>query len=228
MLPKPCARWPRPRARSRDASATFPTMLEDDPDTVLIYEQYRDAEGAGGAPGVGALQEVCRRRALPEDAGAERGEPGCSRLSPGPRPTGRKCEEGGKRHRFTGDSLSGDHRLLKSIDRAPSGLPSVTIMPIATMNPGKPVRRRMALALVFAAVLGPAVFCRQPPGGMPRAQKHESRHEIEQLGRGVAQCDVEVEHGGHGQAAGRRLHGHPAPECCKPRSRRWPICARGG
>ena len=45
----------------------------------------------------------------------------------------------------------------------------------------KPVRRRVACALLFVAALAPALSAAPPPGGMPRAQKHESRHEIEQL-----------------------------------------------
>jgi ketosteroid isomerase-like protein len=46
----------------------------------------------------------------------------------------------------------------------------------------KPVRRRIAFALVLLAALVPALSsAAPPPGGMPRAQKHESRHEIEQL-----------------------------------------------
>ena len=36
-----CEHWPRPRATPA-ASPTFPTHLVDDPDTVVIYEQYRD------------------------------------------------------------------------------------------------------------------------------------------------------------------------------------------
>ena len=45
----------------------------------------------------------------------------------------------------------------------------------------KPVRRRVASVLVLLAVLVPALTAAPPPGGMHRAQKHESRHEIEQL-----------------------------------------------
>lgn len=65
-------------------------------------------------------------------------------------------------------------------------------MPGATTNPSKPIRRRMAhalvpipalVALVLAACATP-LYCGMPKaqsGGMPRAQKHESRHEIDQL-----------------------------------------------
>lgn len=49
------------------------------------------------------------------------------------------------------------------------------------MSPGKPVRRRMAYALALLAALAPALSAAPPPGGMPRAQKHENRHEIDQL-----------------------------------------------
>jgi ketosteroid isomerase-like protein len=74
------------------------------------------------------------------------------------------------------------------IDRhACSSLVSDTPMPGATTNPGKPIYRRtahgltlakfpalaLALAVSAAAVVGQA--------GMPRGQKHESRHEIDQL-----------------------------------------------
>lgn len=74
------------------------------------------------------------------------------------------------------------HRMLKPIDRrGHSGLPSVTIMPIATMTSGRPVRRRRVFALVLLALLMQTLCAAQQPGGMPRGQKHESRHEIEQL-----------------------------------------------
>ena len=43
-LPKTCGSWPRSRAANRAASPTFHTMWQDDPDTVLIYEQYRDED----------------------------------------------------------------------------------------------------------------------------------------------------------------------------------------
>jgi hypothetical protein len=50
----------------------IPHTVEGDPDTVLIYEQWRDAKRAGGARAVGALQEACGGGTLPEDAGTER------------------------------------------------------------------------------------------------------------------------------------------------------------
>lgn len=74
------------------------------------------------------------------------------------------------------------HRFLKPIDRRGlSGLPSVTIMPTATMSPGNPVRRWMAYVLVLLAALAPVLSAEPPSGGMPRAEKHESRQEIFQL-----------------------------------------------
>lgn len=54
-------------------------------------------------------------------------------------------------------------------------------MPAATMNPGNPVRRRLACVLVMLAALAPALAAAPPPGGMHRAQKHENRREIDQL-----------------------------------------------
>jgi hypothetical protein len=165
---KPARCWPRPRARSRDASATFRTVLEDDPDTVLIYEQYRDAK-ALAAHRVGALQTPCRGRALPEDAGAERGEPGCSRLSQRPRPTVRDGRKSGS----PGDGWSGDTSLPESVDRRHrSGLPSLTIMPAATIQPFElgppPSGVRFALPCRACGV----VRCRAPSwrlnGGMPK------------------------------------------------------------
>jgi ketosteroid isomerase-like protein len=64
-------------------------------------------------------------------------------------------------------------------------------MPAATITPSKPVRRWIARALTFipllAALALPACAAQQPHtaqkphSGMPRGQKHESRHEIDQL-----------------------------------------------
>ncbi|MGA3346504.1 MAG: nuclear transport factor 2 family protein [Terracidiphilus sp.] len=77
------------------------------------------------------------------------------------------------------------HRLLNTVDRRHrSGLPSLTIMPAAMNSSFEPVRRRVACALLFLAALAPSLSAAPPPGGvpgMPRGQKHESRHEIEQL-----------------------------------------------
>jgi ketosteroid isomerase-like protein len=76
--------------------------------------------------------------------------------------------------------------FLKSIDRRGlAGLPSVTIMHAAMINPSKPLRRRLALIATFAAMLAAvltlAALANPQHPGMPRGQKHESRHEIDQL-----------------------------------------------
>jgi ketosteroid isomerase-like protein len=77
------------------------------------------------------------------------------------------------------------HIFLRSIDRCGlAGLPSVTIMPIAMLNPSKPIRRWSTFVLAFLLVLGvytPALFSAPQYGGMPKGQKHESRREIDQL-----------------------------------------------
>jgi ketosteroid isomerase-like protein len=75
--------------------------------------------------------------------------------------------------------------LLKSFDlRGLAGLPSVTIMPEAAINPSKPARRRGLCALALLPVFGAfalTLFAAPQHSGMPRAQKHEGRHEIDQL-----------------------------------------------
>ena len=75
--------------------------------------------------------------------------------------------------------------LLKQVDRrCLAGLTSVTIMPAAKINPSKLVRR-MTRALMLFSLLGAlalaAFAAQQPHNGMPRGQRHESRHEIDQL-----------------------------------------------
>ncbi len=74
---------------------------------------------------------------------------------------------------------------LNSFDlRPPARLPSVTIMHGAANNPATPTRRRRLPALAFLPVLGAlalAAFAASPGGQMHRAQKHESRHEIDKL-----------------------------------------------
>ena len=57
------------------------------------------------------------------------------------------------------------------------GLPSVTLMPGTVNNSSNVLRRRVALCIALAlAACAPA----QPAGSL-RAQKHENRHEIEQI-----------------------------------------------
>jgi ketosteroid isomerase-like protein len=56
-------------------------------------------------------------------------------------------------------------------------------MPGATTNPWKPICRRTAHGLTLAALLALAVSAGAAVGqaGTPKVQKHESRHEIDQL-----------------------------------------------
>jgi ketosteroid isomerase-like protein len=49
------------------------------------------------------------------------------------------------------------------------------------MNPGKPVRRRGAHALILLGALALTLSAQAPPAGGPKPQKHEYRHEIDQL-----------------------------------------------
>lgn len=74
---------------------------------------------------------------------------------------------------------------LKSIDRRGlAGLPSVTIMHAATSHPCKSFRRWMPFVLALLLAPGAhalAFFSAPQHGGMHRAQKHESRREIDQL-----------------------------------------------
>ncbi len=73
-------------------------------------------------------------------------------------------------------------RLLKSIDRRRhSGLPSVTIMPTATMSPDKAVRCLRAYTLILLGTLALTLSAQAPPAGAPKPQRHEYRHEIDQL-----------------------------------------------
>jgi ketosteroid isomerase-like protein len=54
----------------------------------------------------------------------------------------------------------------------------------ANFNPCKPLRRRRPYALAFLLLLGassPALFAAPQHGGMHEREKHESRHEIDQL-----------------------------------------------
>jgi ketosteroid isomerase-like protein len=58
-------------------------------------------------------------------------------------------------------------------------------MSAAKITPWKPLRRHTARALIILPVMCAlalaACAAQQPHNGMPRAQKHESRHEIDQL-----------------------------------------------
>jgi ketosteroid isomerase-like protein len=79
--------------------------------------------------------------------------------------------------------------FVNSFDRGGLlGLPSVTVMPKATIKTSKFIRRRAAYALALLAALGASALTAfatpphaPPHGQMPKAQKHESRHEIDQL-----------------------------------------------
>jgi ketosteroid isomerase-like protein len=77
------------------------------------------------------------------------------------------------------------HTFLKAFDRRGHlGLLSLAFMPAAMIHLTKPMRRRKWYVLLFLPVLGALALnvCAAPlQGGMPRAQKHESRHEIDQL-----------------------------------------------
>ena len=76
--------------------------------------------------------------------------------------------------------------VLNWIDRhACAGLPSVTLMPEIFIKHSMHAGRRMALVLALRPVLiaaALAAFAAVPLlAGLPRAQKHENRHEIAQL-----------------------------------------------
>lgn len=75
--------------------------------------------------------------------------------------------------------------IPKLIDRpALSGLLSLTIMPAALIASSKPIHRRtmcVLISLFIAFALALTLCAQQPVAGMHRAQKHESRHEIDQL-----------------------------------------------
>lgn len=49
------------------------------------------------------------------------------------------------------------------------------------MSSGNPVRRRVACALILLATLAPALCQTSPAGDEPKLQKHENRHQIDQL-----------------------------------------------
>ena len=70
-----------------------PHTVESDPDTVLIYEQYKDESGRRGAPVLAALQALGGRWALPANAGPLYRESDSNRVGPGirhlPRSDGR-------------------------------------------------------------------------------------------------------------------------------------------
>jgi len=51
----------------------------------------------------------------------------------------------------------------------------------ADSNPSPRARRRLAPVLTLISVLVSAAFAAAPQAGMPRAQKHESRHEVDRI-----------------------------------------------
>ena len=72
--------------------------------------------------------------------------------------------------------------LPEHIDRhALSGLLSDTLMQVAITNPSMHMSRRMALVPILVALLVQAAFANPQHPGMPRAQKHDAHHEIDQL-----------------------------------------------
>jgi ketosteroid isomerase-like protein len=79
----------------------------------------------------------------------------------------------------------GGNVFMKSIDRRGlSGLTSVAVMLEAKIILSRLLRRWITCALVLAVgfcLPTPALSAAPPHSGMPRAQKHESRHEIDQL-----------------------------------------------
>jgi ketosteroid isomerase-like protein len=54
-------------------------------------------------------------------------------------------------------------------------------MQFAVTNPSMHMSRRLALVSMLVAVLAQAAFANPQRPGMPRAQKHDARHEIDQL-----------------------------------------------
>ena len=54
-------------------------------------------------------------------------------------------------------------------------------MQVAVTNPSVHLSRRMALVSMLVAVLVQAAFANPQHPGMPRAQKHDAHHEIDQL-----------------------------------------------
>jgi ketosteroid isomerase-like protein len=54
-------------------------------------------------------------------------------------------------------------------------------MQVAIPNPSMHMSRRMALVPILIAVLAQATFANPQHPGMPRAQKHDARHEIDQF-----------------------------------------------
>lgn len=77
------------------------------------------------------------------------------------------------------------YSLLKLFDRRGfAELPSVTHMHAATIYPFQLMRRRRLYPLMLLLALGvcaPAFLAAQQPHAMPKGQRHEVRHEIDQL-----------------------------------------------
>ena len=83
---------------------------------------------------------------------------------------------------FTLPAGTGNDVWKSPIDRrAYPGLPSDTLMQGAKTNPSLHGRCRTMLVLLLAQMLALTAFANPQKPGMPRAQKHESRHEIDQL-----------------------------------------------
>jgi len=58
---------------------------------------------------------------------------------------------------------------------------SDTLMLVTVTNSSLYLSRRMALVSMLVAVLVQAAFCESQHPGLPRGQKHDARHEIDQL-----------------------------------------------
>jgi ketosteroid isomerase-like protein len=54
-------------------------------------------------------------------------------------------------------------------------------MPAATMSLGKPIQNWRAYALILLGALALTLSAQTPSAGTPKPQKHENRHEIDQL-----------------------------------------------
>jgi len=77
------------------------------------------------------------------------------------------------------------HSFMKLFDRRGlAELPCVTPMHAATIHPSQLIRHCKPYALMLLLVLGvcaPVIFAAPQKNAMPKGQRHESRHEIDQL-----------------------------------------------